>query len=621
MFTNCEELDEHQKVLHFCNPDVTEVATPHWPLYLPDQAAEDDGEVEFLGSFPRSEQGQSEAREGATALLSLATAHEIPHGDDADTAEPRTPPKQTRSALASNAASPATDATPSPSPSADVWDSSEASDSPQSVPSPFSVTDEKSVGRCLSPLKRQLVDRIMEEFYLLFDDTELGFRSHCPHGHRSAGESSSFNSSFGSTGSGGGNGGRKRGRGSDGESPFGNGRDDDGDGMPRKQPRTEFLTPSSPSRKFACPYFKRNPHLHRKYTSCAYPGFTTVARLKEHLYRRHALPIQCRRCCITFKTDAMLLEHERAAQACEVKEQPLAEGFGKEQERDLKSKKKAVVCQSEEAKWRSVYRILFPQEDEATYPSPYCDTEPAYEETSRSPGSQDLSEFEAFSRTELPRLVRRELENAIEAASQPIEETLKSQLIDIVRNCQAQLFPSYQQRRCASATPILANAALPTMKREESQQSFTSAPRAEPSIAALMMPPPPVQDLASVPSRLDTQATQSTIADDGNYTPTHSSMPALTIEDMSSATSSIMPSAPPPQYVQQAQPITTNNGVKSQSDEAFKAPAIDPFQTPLPTFDFSMAPSDFAYSSYFNEDWSMLPDQPFDFNQFNDSSS
>lgn len=53
-----------------------------------------------------------------------------------------------------------------------------------------------------------------------------------------------------------------------------------------------------------------------------------------------------------------------------MKEHIPLEGFDKNQERKLKSKKRSLVYQSEEDKWKGVYTILFPDDNEADVPSP-----------------------------------------------------------------------------------------------------------------------------------------------------------------------------------------------------------------------------------------------------------
>jgi hypothetical protein len=63
--------------------------------------------------------------------------------------------------------------------------------------------------------------------------------------------------------------------------------------------------------------------------------------------------------------------------------------------------------------------------------------------------SNELAHYERFLRRELPPAVRQELESAVEREFSPLEERLKSQLIDIVRDLQLQLFQSYTESRRA----------------------------------------------------------------------------------------------------------------------------------------------------------------------------
>lgn len=55
--------------------------------------------------------------------------------------------------------------------------------------------------------------------------------------------------------------------------------------------------------------------------------------------------------------------------------------------------------------------------------------------------------YEQFLRRELPSRVRQELEIRIEEALSPVEEGLQSQLVDIVRDTQRQLFEIYESSR------------------------------------------------------------------------------------------------------------------------------------------------------------------------------
>ena len=57
--------------------------------------------------------------------------------------------------------------------------------------------------------------------------------------------------------------------------------------------------------------------------------------------------------------------------------------------------------------------------------------------TPSSPASQELWEFGAYSRAALPQLVEANLRATLDTDLKPIEENLRTQLVDIVRRCQS----------------------------------------------------------------------------------------------------------------------------------------------------------------------------------------
>ena len=75
--------------------------------------------------------------------------------------------------------------------------------------------------------------------------------------------------------------------------------------------------------------------------------------------------------------------------------------------------------------------------------------------TLNSPDSRELAHFEHFSRRELPKLVRRSLEIAVaeDVQLRMLEDRLKNQLVDIIHNCQTQVFNLYQELRRTTPLP------------------------------------------------------------------------------------------------------------------------------------------------------------------------
>ncbi|KAG8167489.1 hypothetical protein KVR01_003178 [Diaporthe batatas] len=204
-------------------------------------------------------------------------------------------------------------------------------------------------------------------------------------------------------------------------------------------------------RRLACPFFKRNPRRYKDQSKCVGPGWLTVHRLKEHLYRRHMLPIHCYRCRETFPNDRLLQLHSRSKSQCAVRDDAPGEqelqGIDAHQERLLRSRKR--TDKSEADKWRDVFRICFPADAPDIIPTPWFELPPAWgvEAAGQMPSSpaSDITRYEEFLRRELPRRVRSELEVRIEHELSPVEESLKHQLVDIVRDMQQRLFADFRK--------------------------------------------------------------------------------------------------------------------------------------------------------------------------------
>ena len=175
-----------------------------------------------------------------------------------------------------------------------------------------------------------------------------------------------------------------------------------------------------------------------------------------------------------FDCDRLLQNHLRADQPCRVLDLPPLEGVDASQEKLLRSRKKTHKDWSEAEKWADAYRILFPRTDTANIPSPCqqplqrrttpptnercADFEADYdysmkEEDSQVNTSSDLESFEQYLKEELPKTVRRALEARVDQAVNPVEETLRDQIVDIVRDCQTQLFEDYRTSRTGMASP------------------------------------------------------------------------------------------------------------------------------------------------------------------------
>ncbi|KAF4981681.1 hypothetical protein FZEAL_2568 [Fusarium zealandicum] len=191
------------------------------------------------------------------------------------------------------------------------------------------------------------------------------------------------------------NGGKKRGLDND-DGPDDLGRGSGGDQDKRR--KTEPLSAEA-VHNLACPFVKGYPD--DEWPRCQ-KGWSTVHRIKEHIYRYHKVPIHCDRCFSLFKTEKQLKEHRREAVSCLVVNPPRRmPGIDTEMKERLKCRQ-GIQNATEETKWQKMYRILFPEEEDI--PSPYCDLK-----TLEIPMSAETrAQYRNFLRREIPHRVIRE---------------------------------------------------------------------------------------------------------------------------------------------------------------------------------------------------------------------
>lgn len=143
--------------------------------------------------------------------------------------------------------------------------------------------------------------------------------------------------------------------------------DEDGSNKRRRVSTTTITEDSENGPRFACPFYKHDPNCYRNRRTCPGPGWPTVHRMKEHLYRSHAQPIFCNRCYLMFDSDNELSKHQRA-EPCPVSAPQPIDGIGRETLKSLR--KRTTANRLEEDKWRDTYQLLFPDVAPADIPSP-----------------------------------------------------------------------------------------------------------------------------------------------------------------------------------------------------------------------------------------------------------
>lgn len=126
--------------------------------------------------------------------------------------------------------------------------------------------------------------------------------------------------------------------------------------------------------------------------------------MKEHLYRKHC-KVHCPRCKQTFRKASELEAHEMQPQGCEVRNISNPADITAAQEKHLRSKRYTTRYQTEEEKWREVYRLLFPDEE---VPSPYPELTADMRQASSE--TQNNLQFQHFLLTTMPQLFRQTAE-------------------------------------------------------------------------------------------------------------------------------------------------------------------------------------------------------------------
>lgn len=211
-------------------------------------------------------------------------------------------------------------------------------------------------------------------------------------------------------------------------------------------------------KRFACPYYKNNPGKFRQKRTCCGPGWPTVHRVKEHLYRCHTIGKHtCSRCLTKCKSAAELLAHQRAAVPCETRTDAFSEGtMLPGQEEALRIKKRVPPNTTEEQRWNEVYMVLFPEEQADALPTPFYEDEHpgvynSIAGSSKSDSASDTwlcspSEYEQYLSRSLPTRVQRELERDVQREFGFVGDAVQTRkVVDMVQKLQLRLFRQFQQ--------------------------------------------------------------------------------------------------------------------------------------------------------------------------------
>ncbi|KAK1750092.1 hypothetical protein QBC47DRAFT_394584 [Echria macrotheca] len=190
---------------------------------------------------------------------------------------------------------------------------------------------------------------------------------------------------------------RKRHRGAPG-----NGRDqedeyDEEDDVSHHNPTSSRQRPAvKPGYNFACPFLKKDPS---KYLSCCAYTLSRIRDVKQHLGRKHSMPIYCPRCIATFSDEIKRDTHVRQSNCTERPLHARPDGISEAQKTQLARRPPANSTAWEQ--WYGVFEILFP--GHPTRPdSPYLEMDRVFVEGANS--------YSRFLEREGPRLLSDYLE-------------------------------------------------------------------------------------------------------------------------------------------------------------------------------------------------------------------
>ncbi|KAI0025151.1 hypothetical protein F4780DRAFT_415498 [Xylariomycetidae sp. FL0641] len=279
--------------------------------------------------------------------------------------------------------------------------------------------------------KKEAVQRVMAVFQKWLDKqlAIITYAYEASEASEASGGGSSSKRSGMNTGSNSGNGGgpsrrsKRQFNGSDQDESSAGG---DGKGGGRDNRGNKRAKPNEEEEKWACPFYKHNPKAHHKWI-CAGKGWTTISRLKEHLYRCHSAP------------------KHACPRPCEMQELKEVECIGEDALAKLKSRKRQSTGASEEHRWKGIYMILFPDADEKTVPSPYYQRNEVLLKS-----HEEVKKTMDRIKTELPRQVQRKVEERFENLERDVLQGFE----EIIREVTFNFFQGLPKAlRSSPATP------------------------------------------------------------------------------------------------------------------------------------------------------------------------
>ncbi|KAI0847110.1 heterokaryon incompatibility protein-domain-containing protein [Daldinia vernicosa] len=209
----------------------------------------------------------------------------------------------------------------------------------------------------------------------------------------------------------------------------------------------------------ACPFHQRDPHKLSINRSCNGPGWASIARLKEHLYRVHFVH-RCRRCKSRFDTAARLDSHYEDLAPCTVSSTPPdpMEGFNEHQRESLKCRRVQD--------WKKIYQILFPDDDERTIPSQHY--------ASVITIADILDQFDRAYQQEVERQLPGRVRSVLDGLSSRPNSSAQDEILLMVNDINNTVINSFRQR--------MVGVVLDNSNLAPQEQTEVTTSRVEPSL-------------------------------------------------------------------------------------------------------------------------------------------
>ncbi len=178
-----------------------------------------------------------------------------------------------------------------------------------------------------------------------------------------------------------------------------------------------------------------------------------LTQQREHIYRRHSLPIRCHRCQQPFDGERTLIEHSQADVPCEKRTEPCEtiEGCSKEQESQLRCRKKRPG-QSEEDKWTQMYRVLFGKDTEVPRPCKNVLILALFFGTDIQADCDIQPDPDHFAKLEdcllriLPEKLPQDINDGLMRIKQPLDDDQRERLPEIIRHALEEAIPDCLSR-------------------------------------------------------------------------------------------------------------------------------------------------------------------------------